>query len=532
MSEANDDFVTIKYTQSTIAEVLDRINADGDGGIFLPYIQRDFVWREERIYSLLDSLMRGYPIGTILAWETKRPINYRGFECDYDVNNNSELQAGDENNLTLKQYILDGQQRLQSLYIAMRGSYNGNILFLNLKSKPKDELDEKYIFKFKPATFNQCKNYWLNVREFLSKPFTADFNIVDELRQEGIISKSNSDKDNETILQNAQRLHNIFMIECNISIQKLTNTSLIDIAEIFARANIGGITLKLEELTMSMIKSRWVASSKKFGQLIEKIQKLGFDKPKEFILQACDTILTVLTLREKEKNKTKKKIDGAALKLALEQDFTKISISIISVLQFVSKIDAICKFRYTYHNPIFIIIAYYYSHCIQDRNVWREHESAVRTFLLVFLLCKDCRRLNKDIIKGLLEYIISDNGKDFSLDEIKSRFWEHGQKRFELNIDALLSIRMDSTIAPLVLYFIYYKQDRFYSDTMTVRDHIFPKSALNGIYKDALVNSILNCELLTKKDNAYSQDGKGNTLPCDFFYNSRFLRLKKKLKIL
>lgn len=51
----------------TIAEVLDRINADGDGGIFLPYIQRDFVWREERIYSLLDSLMRGYPIGTILV---------------------------------------------------------------------------------------------------------------------------------------------------------------------------------------------------------------------------------------------------------------------------------------------------------------------------------------------------------------------------------------------------------------------------------------------------------------------------------
>ena len=69
---------------------------------------------------------------------------------------------------------------------------------------------------------------------------------------------------------------------------------------------------------------------------------------------------------------------------------------------------------------------------------------------------------------------------------------------------------MYSTIAPLVLYFIYYWQKGFNPETMTVRDHIFPKSELEKIkyfnkknkqhkrkYSDDEVNSILNCELLT-----------------------------------
>lgn len=116
----------------------------------------------------------------------------------------------------------------------------------------------------------------------------------------------------------------------------------------------------------------------------------------------------------------------------------------------------------------------------------------MRTFLLISLLAKDCRRLNKDLIKDLLEYVTSDDGKDFSLKEIKERFNRH-DKKFELNIDALLNIRMDSTIAPLVLYFIYYGQDDFKPDTMNVRDHIFPKSKLRDIFgdDDAEIDSIL-----------------------------------------
>lgn len=533
MSEANDDFVTIKYTQSTIENFLKRINLDGENGIFLPYVQRDFVWDKERIYSLLDSLMRGYPIGDILIWETERPVNYLKFEKNYKQHDdNNDFKAGDENNPVVKQYVIDGQQRLQSLYIAMCGSYDKNILFFNLKSSPKDNPDKKYVFTFKSADFYRNNSNWLNVPDFLSKSFNSSFSIVKVLKEEGIIPEKSSEKDEELISNNAQRLYNIFKKIRNVHIQVLTkNVSLVDMAEIFVRTNSGGVVLKLEDLTMAMITGRWVASSKSFQQLIDKIKQLGFNKPKEFILKACNTILTVLTLQDKNK---KKKTDGAAIKAKLSDDFIKISVSIVNVLQFISKIDVVRKFTYVSHNPIFIIIAYYYKHCINSRKAWTDHIPNARTFLLISLLAKDCRRLNKDIINDLLEYITSDDGKDFSLEEIKERFKNHG-KNFELNIDALLSIKMDSTIAPLVLYFIYYGQEGFKPETMTVRDHIFPRSELGKIkdfnkknkenkrkYSDDEVNSILNCELLTQDANAYSQNGKGATLPVNFFYNSHF----------
>ena len=171
-----------------------------------------------------------------------------------------------------------------------------------------------------------------------------------------------------------------------------------------------------------MITGRWVASSKSFDQLIEDIIQLGFKNSKEFILQVCDTILIVLTLQH----------DNQTARTMLHQKFTQISIAIVNVLRFISKIDAIRKFTYTYHNPIFIIIDYYYIHCINGRDIWREHISNVRTFLLISILAKDCRRLNKDLINDLLAYVISGNGKDFSLDEIKCRFWKHGQKNLYL----------------------------------------------------------------------------------------------------
>ena len=86
--------------------------------------------------------MRGYLIGDILIWETKCPVNYRDFECNYNYNiSNNKFTAGDENNPVIKQYILDGQQCLQSLYIAMCGSYDGAIIFFNLKSSPKGNSD-------------------------------------------------------------------------------------------------------------------------------------------------------------------------------------------------------------------------------------------------------------------------------------------------------------------------------------------------------------------------------------------------------
>ena len=64
----------------SIISLLNQIKNDE---IVLPAIQRDFVWEEDKIARLLDSILRDYPVGIALLWETYHPLQYRSFIRDY-----------------------------------------------------------------------------------------------------------------------------------------------------------------------------------------------------------------------------------------------------------------------------------------------------------------------------------------------------------------------------------------------------------------------------------------------------------------
>ena len=91
-------------------------NPEQDGGYWLPNIQRKFVWKEDQIERLFDSILREYPIGTLLVWKTKSKIRRRKFIDNYklDIKLTDLYIPEDEK---LKMLVLDGQQRLQSLII-------------------------------------------------------------------------------------------------------------------------------------------------------------------------------------------------------------------------------------------------------------------------------------------------------------------------------------------------------------------------------------------------------------------------------
>src|SRR5690606_34742091 len=65
-----------------IVSYLNNDEAEG-GGFWLPNIQRPFVWREDQIGRLFDSIMREYPISTLLIWKTKSPVKHRKFVDNY-----------------------------------------------------------------------------------------------------------------------------------------------------------------------------------------------------------------------------------------------------------------------------------------------------------------------------------------------------------------------------------------------------------------------------------------------------------------
>ena len=63
------------------------------GGLWLPNIQRPFVWSEDQIARLFDSIMREYPIGALLVWKTKEPVKHRKFIDNYQIGKTVDLGA-------------------------------------------------------------------------------------------------------------------------------------------------------------------------------------------------------------------------------------------------------------------------------------------------------------------------------------------------------------------------------------------------------------------------------------------------------
>jgi uncharacterized protein with ParB-like and HNH nuclease domain len=112
----------MKNQKLTIRKVVAFLNdAEEDGGFWLPHIQRPFVWSEDQICRLFDSILREYPISTLLVWKTTSSrIRRRRFIDNWkDALRNRLSDFYVVENDRKKNLVLDGQQRLQSLYIGL-----------------------------------------------------------------------------------------------------------------------------------------------------------------------------------------------------------------------------------------------------------------------------------------------------------------------------------------------------------------------------------------------------------------------------
>ncbi|MCP4369184.1 MAG: DUF262 domain-containing protein [Deltaproteobacteria bacterium] len=139
----------MKNQKETIRKMVSYLNnPDKDGGFWLPNIQRPFVWNEGQIERLFDSIMRQYPIGTLLAWKTKSRLRRRKFIDNYrhGLKLTDFYIPEDEG---VKLLVLDGQQRLQSMFIGLKGSYDNKELYIDILSGEKVAPEDiRYRFKF------------------------------------------------------------------------------------------------------------------------------------------------------------------------------------------------------------------------------------------------------------------------------------------------------------------------------------------------------------------------------------------------
>ena len=268
-----------KYYGSRIVDVLANINR----GLFIPSIQRPYVWEPDQILKLFDSLMRGYPINTFLFWELE-PENLGDWDIyrfvshfrQGDIHNDLAALALDQN-VTL---VLDGQQRLTSLLIGLAGTYtvrNGlrgrgagwipKILLLNLLQSPEVELENDdgtsardlyYGFKFFPAERlpkNDVHAVWFKVQNIVTQ--TDHDQLAAAIDRLLLANPDLPEQARHTLRTNITRLWEIVHKDESLAYYLEREQSYDKVLDIFIRANDGGTKLSRSDLLMSMVTLRW-----------------------------------------------------------------------------------------------------------------------------------------------------------------------------------------------------------------------------------------------------------------------------------
>ena len=205
----------------------DLISEIQKGHIKIPKFQRNFVWSIEKTAKLLDSILKGYPIGTFILWETNERLN--------DIKNIGNLELPSVPDDIKIQYVLDGQQRITSLYAAYLGANiqkegekkitNYAEIYIDLTGDI-DNNDEQIIVPEKPEdnfiTLNEVLNFNDNLLEIKE-------NYSDELfKKIHHYSQTFSTYDFSTIV--------------------LRKEDIDSAIEVFTRINTGGQTLTLFEI--------------------------------------------------------------------------------------------------------------------------------------------------------------------------------------------------------------------------------------------------------------------------------------------
>ena len=285
----------MKNQKETIRKIVGYLNnEDKDGGFWLPNIQRPFVWNEDQIERLFDSIMREYPISTLLIWRTNSPIRRRKFIDNYKhtIKLTDFYVPVDTKGKLL---VLDGQQRLQSFFIGLKGSYEKKELYFDVLSGNLVAPDDiRYKFKFlNPASTNFP---WIKFKDIV-----FSYEQYDEIA-ESILENADDeiDKEEKTKLRkNIARVVKQFCTDEILVYQELDSIDNPkaygedDVVEIFIRANAGGTKLGKSDLLFSLLTSAWEDADERMEELLDKLNKSGFDFTRDFTLKTCLSVLGI-----------------------------------------------------------------------------------------------------------------------------------------------------------------------------------------------------------------------------------------------
>jgi len=293
-----------------IMSIKDAINKISMKQMYLPEIQRNFVWKEKQIEDLFDSIIMGYPIGTFLLWKTTtknindtKP-NIYNFISDFHERDRKHNSKEATPLLVPHNYIyivLDGQQRLSSLYMALKGSIAYKLpkcwwrvdgafpkkeLYFDLDTDLSKKVeDDEVIKRFKFMTDEERATIkdklWFKARE-----------VFNFLGNEDIVQYAISSQLNTLQIKNLTALYtkmNDNSGNSSINYYEIEEADYDDVLNIFVRVNSSGTPLSKTDLMFSSIVAEWKGGRDEIEDLIKYLNKQGdgFNFNTDFIIRSC-----------------------------------------------------------------------------------------------------------------------------------------------------------------------------------------------------------------------------------------------------
>jgi len=250
-----------------ISSVLDKID---ELQLFVPAFQREYVWKRDDARSLIDSLIKEYPTGTMLTWETANPPELKGPQ-QYD-----ERQGA-------VRVLLDGQQRITTLYMLIRGDLPPYYKLAEIMNDTRglyvnvETLELEYYSKIKM----QRDPRWQNITDIFQRKIRAkDIVRALEEREESVTRERD-----DLIDDNMRSIENV--IEREFPEQTIPiKASIREAIDIFYKVNASGVSLTDAELALAQISGYWPKARDEFKAKLAMLSAKGFIFKLDFIVYA------------------------------------------------------------------------------------------------------------------------------------------------------------------------------------------------------------------------------------------------------
>lgn len=248
-----------------ISTILDKID---ENQLFVPAFQREYVWKRDDAKQLLDSLIKEYPTGTMLTWETNNPPELKG------PHKYNEKQGA-------VRILLDGQQRITTLYMLIRGEIPQYYTAPEITNDTRglhvnvETLELEYYSQRKMEKDTR----WRNITAVFQKTVRAK-DIYRELEAKG----ETVDREREDLIDdNMQAIQNI--LDRDFPEQTIpVKASIREAIDIFYKVNASGVALTDAELALAQISGYWPQARDIFKKRLAKLAEVGFVFKLDFIV--------------------------------------------------------------------------------------------------------------------------------------------------------------------------------------------------------------------------------------------------------